>query len=332
MEKLKLDIPAGFFEGEERCGYYVSPEMKKVWAVELDLLNEFMTVCNRYNIHYFVAAGTLLGAARHKGFIPWDDDIDVFMKRSEYMKFLKIARSGVFKEPYFWQDHITDPSYLGGPTRLRNSNTTVMGPRYIEDKHGIRTEHYGIFLDVIPLDNLPDDIEARNEWMARIQKLARMAWDLRMFTHRGLFRDRKDLEWLDFWFNLTNSPNQLFEIYDELLGETAYSDTKYSCLYYYYFKDPIDKWCFVNADLNDFCWMPFEMLTVPVPTNYDAVLTKMYGDWHQFVRGGTQHEICDNPLSFDTDHPYTYYVDPVSGIRKDLVRNLLNMEMNHSSR
>ena len=199
-----------------------------------------------------------------------------------------------------------------------------MGPRYIEDKHGTRTEHYGIFLDVIPIDNLPDNLNERNEWMNRIQKLARMAWDLRMYTHRGLLRNRKDLEWLDFWLKLTGNPDQLFEMYDELLGETADLETQKSCLYYFYFKDPRDRWCYFNKDLKVFCKMPFEMLTVPVPQNYDAILTMKYGDWHQLVKGVSQHDLSNNPLTFDTDRPYTYYVDPVTGIRKDLVRALIN--------
>ena len=113
MQNLKLDIPERFFDGEVRSNYYVSPAMKKVWAVLLDLLNELQNVCEQYGIRYYASGGTMLGAVRHQGFIPWDDDIDIFMKRTDYEKFVKLAHGGIFKSPYFWQDVISDPGYLG---------------------------------------------------------------------------------------------------------------------------------------------------------------------------------------------------------------------------
>ena len=65
MVKLNLQLPEHFLDGETRDGYYISPEMKKVWAVELDLLNEFMRICKKYDLRWFADAGTLLGAVRH---------------------------------------------------------------------------------------------------------------------------------------------------------------------------------------------------------------------------------------------------------------------------
>ena len=81
MLPIKIAIEDSFFEEEDRCGYLVSQEMKKIWAVELDLLNEFSMVCENHQLKWFVHAGTMLGAIRHKGFIPWDDDIDVVIHR-----------------------------------------------------------------------------------------------------------------------------------------------------------------------------------------------------------------------------------------------------------
>jgi lipopolysaccharide cholinephosphotransferase len=324
MQKLKLEFPEHFFEGEERCDYFISPEMKKVWAVELDLLNELMSVLDKYGIKYFAGGGTMLGAVRHQGMIPWDDDIDIFMKRSEYEKFVKIARSGEFKEPYFWQDHITDPNYLGGPSRLHNSETTAMGRYFLNEKHGTLAENMGIYVDVFPLDNIPDDEEEREQWLERISKVARMAWDLRLYTHRGLLRERKDLEWLDFWLKLTNRPNHLFEEYDSLLSDNAEEKTEKCTIYSFYCRSRFNTtFLYENNDLENFVKKPFEMLEVPVPSLYDKILTQTYGNWHQFVRSGSVHERDGNSLCFDTDHPYTFYLDPITGIKKELVRKML---------
>ena len=87
---IKLSLPEGFLEEEVRCDYTVSKEMKKVWAVELDLLSEFQRVCKLHNIKYAVWAGTMLGAIRHKGFIPWDDDIDVSMPRPDIERLIQL--------------------------------------------------------------------------------------------------------------------------------------------------------------------------------------------------------------------------------------------------
>src|SRR3712207_3357568 len=95
-------MPDSFLEEEIRCGYRVSAQMKRVWAVELDLLAKFVDVCERHELRYFLDSGTLIGAIRHQGFIPWDDDIDVSMPRKDYDKLWEIAQTE-FSYPYFFQ-------------------------------------------------------------------------------------------------------------------------------------------------------------------------------------------------------------------------------------
>ena len=73
-----------FFKNEVREGFFVSSMMKRAWAAQIEVLEEFEKMCKENNIRYFAAYGTLLGAVRHGGFIPWDDDIDIWMLREDY--------------------------------------------------------------------------------------------------------------------------------------------------------------------------------------------------------------------------------------------------------
>ena len=149
MVDLNIKLPDDFLEEEIRCGYTVTRKMKKVWAVELDLLNELLRVCNKYNIKIFASGGTMLGAVRHKGFIPWDDDIDMGMLRKDYDKLCKIANKE-FQYPYFFQTNYTDPGTLRGHAQLRNSNTTS----FLQNEGSEYSFNQGIFIDIFPMDFL----------------------------------------------------------------------------------------------------------------------------------------------------------------------------------
>ena len=134
-----------FLTEEIRNDFFVSIERKKLWTVLLDLLIELDEVCTRNNLRYFILGGTLLGAVRHKGFIPWDDDIDVCMPREEYEKLLKLQNE--FKHPYFLQTPYTDPNFFWSSTKLRNSNTTQ-----IVDMFKYQGFNQGICITIFPLD------------------------------------------------------------------------------------------------------------------------------------------------------------------------------------
>ena len=117
-------ISKDFLKSEIREEFFVDEKRKKIWAVELDILLLFDTLCKEHNLTYFLMHGTLLGAVRHKGFIPWDDDIDVVMPREDYDKFLKLA--GEIEQPYFLQTPITDEESGFSIAKLKNSNTTCL--------------------------------------------------------------------------------------------------------------------------------------------------------------------------------------------------------------
>ena len=169
MVDLNIELPEGFLDEEVRCGYTVTRQMKEVWAVELDILSELQRVCEKYNLKFFADAGTLLGAVRHKGFIPWDDDIDVCMFRNDYDKLVSIA-DDEFKAPYKFQCFYTEKGYYRGHAQIRNTNTTCI----LKSELGKNIQfNQGIFLDVFVLDGVTNDPTAlihEKEYIHRYKK------------------------------------------------------------------------------------------------------------------------------------------------------------------
>ena len=95
-----------FYKEEIRCGYTVDEKTKRVWAVQLEMLDEVERICKANGLKYFADSGTLIGAIRHEGYIPWDDDIDLVMLREDYDKFVQIAPAWL-KEDLVLQRKIT---------------------------------------------------------------------------------------------------------------------------------------------------------------------------------------------------------------------------------
>ena len=94
-------------EQEIICGYEVSAKMKRIWAMELNMVKRFVEVCDQYGLRYSIMGGTLLGAVRHRGFIPWDNDIDLAMPRKDFDKLLEIGPTA-FEKPLFFQTPVTE--------------------------------------------------------------------------------------------------------------------------------------------------------------------------------------------------------------------------------
>ena len=150
MMETRLNIPASFFDEEVRNDFLVTREVKKLWAVELDLLAELDRVCKKHGLKYAANGGTLLGAIRHKGFIPWDDDIDVMMPRCDYEKLIKLAPTE-FASPYYLESIHSDAETLMWFAKLKNSATAAIEYPYNPERN------QGIFIDIFPLDNVADD-------------------------------------------------------------------------------------------------------------------------------------------------------------------------------
>ena len=128
----------------------ITNQIKKVQAVQLELVLEVKRICTKNNIKYFLIGGTLLGAIRHNGFIPWDDDLDIGMLRKDYSKFIECSKEQL-RSAYFLQTWNTDECYPMPFAKIRKSGT-----RYVEKTSSKANQHKGIFIDIFPYDNVPD--------------------------------------------------------------------------------------------------------------------------------------------------------------------------------
>lgn len=128
-------------------------QLKKLQAVELEILIEIDRVCKKNNIHYTLTGGTLLGAVRHGGFIPWDDDADIAMLRSEYIKFQQACKRDLDASRFYFQDIDNTPGYRWGYGKVRRKNSIFLR----ENQESMPYEQ-GIFVDVFPRDSIPDNL------------------------------------------------------------------------------------------------------------------------------------------------------------------------------
>ncbi len=119
--------------------------LRELQLCELQILKDVKRVCDNHRIKYYLSSGTLLGAVRHQGFIPWDDDIDIMMPYDDYRRFLKVAQ-GELGEQYFVQNSETDDSYAFAYTHIRKNNTAVL-----RDWDLMNFSHHGVWIDVFPL-------------------------------------------------------------------------------------------------------------------------------------------------------------------------------------
>ena len=135
---------------EIRDGWNVSAKTKRIWYVEMQLAKSLLDVCKRHNLICVAAAGTLLGAIRHNGFIPWDNDMDFFMPRKDYNLLCNKYRNE-FVSPYFLQTAQSDNRWFRGHACLRDSRTTCISA---VDKENFECNR-GIYIDIFPLDAEP---------------------------------------------------------------------------------------------------------------------------------------------------------------------------------
>lgn len=301
---IKINLPSRFLEKEVRCGFEVSEKLKKIWAVELDLLSELLRVCRKYDIKIRIFGGTLLGAVRHRGFIPWDDDLDVCLDRENFLRLCSVADIE-FKHPYFWQTAMSDRRYFLPFARLRNSLTTgVVG--HPDD----RSYNQGIYVDVYVLEGYPKtafgfmlhDVlltlavkpvtlyyqdKARNDSLReRILRLPRPL--VRLLPYK-------------FWVRNYYLVLRMLTPFSKRIGlrhEMSSNARRY--------------WMF-KSEMAEVAEVPFEFLSVPAPVEATDILARLYGDYMQFPDPSLRGKWHEGLIHFEPEIPYSEYLSKKSG-------------------
>lgn len=241
-------------------------DTQKLKKVEVEVLDYFVSKCKKNNLKYFLAYGTLLGAVRHGGFIPWDDDIDVYMLPEDYYKFKDIMIKEK-NEDFFFQSLETEKYYNLIFDKIRMNNTEA-----IEFKTKNEPIHKGIYIDIFPLIPFPTD-----------KKEQQRMWKNHKIVNLLIEADLKDKTMYNNYGKLGKILSKLFKIVPRNIRNIIASSKlkkiityngdfeKYVCL--------IDKKYFDKKFFEKTTLISFESKKYACPKEYDKYLTSIYGDY-----------------------------------------------------
>ena len=244
----------------------VKYDVEKLKKCEIEMLDKFVSICKENNLDYYLAYGTLIGAVRHKGFIPWDDDIDVYMKGEDYYKFKEIMLKNTSKK-YFYQCLETDKYYFFNFEKLRLNNTIAINDRVKEENI-----HQGIYIDIFPLVPFPNDIKEQKKLYKKIKEV-----------HILIEADLKDKAKYEHYGRVGKIVSKMARVVPRgLRNKVAIKLLKQIILYngeydnYYDLSENViySKKLFDKKEL-----MQFEKKKYSVPKGYDECLRKIYGDY-----------------------------------------------------
>lgn len=250
----------------------------------LSIFDQFVLICKKYDLQYTLIGGSILGAVRHQGIIPWDDDIDIGMPRSDYEKLLSIGKYA-FGDDYKLISIYNDINYIYPFAKLYDNKTTL-----IESK-----EHFylgGIYIDIFPLDGIPI-----NKGIKRIKKIWKMrnaAINLILSEYSYHYKRNHILKYIAY--------RMLFKNFHHALKKCDKYSQKYPCEKQYNIANYFGAW--KEKEISDYSWFfplkeyTFEGRKVWGPNNYDAYLTKLYGDY-----------MTPPPIEKRKSHHSHYFID-----------------------
>ena len=287
-----MEFSKDFLKKECRCEFEISTMMKRAWSAQMEVLKVVGDICEKHGLQYFADWGTLLGAIRHKGFIPWDDDIDICMKRDDYMKLIRILpqelpKGFVLAGMYSSSNRLQEAAYVPH-LRVIADELQWDFNEYMIYFHGFPYQRVGI--DIFPLDNTPADKQVFD-----MQRQMAMQGIVILREWKNLEQEGKLEECLNEFGQFCNvempknvSPNWLWRMVDAICAlyarDAAAELTNWASW-------TAQTACCLKAEWYDkVIYVPFENIEIPVPSEYDKVLQAQYGDYMEYVRGGADHD------------------------------------------
>ncbi len=311
-----------YFQDEVRNGFRVSSLMKRCWAAQLKIVAEFDAVCSRHGLKWFAFCGTLLGAVRHKGFVPWDDDVDICMLRGDYNMFLRYAAKempGYFIENYDSYTPSEGRHYnFQGITRINNTYKADFNPGYLKEHYLFP---YTVGIDLYPLDYVPRDPQEYATARTIFGYTILTGYKYKSLHWPGFKRD--DIEYEDI--NLEEAYNDIYEASGVRINPDGdvlrqLNDIAINVSTYTKGKDADNVACMMHTGFGEMNMVfpksafarsyevPFEKGTIYIPSDPDAILSRNYGS---------------NYMSPDTHtpHDYPYYKMEERWVRDYVIRD-----------
>ena len=253
--------------------------MNPVQKCQFDILVYFHEFCEKHQLRYFLCGGTCLGAIRHKGFIPWDDDIDVMMPRPDYEKLCKIGVDEINKksEKFFLQNYETDPNYPYNFMKIRD-NCTV----FVETNFKYVNMNQGVWIDIFPVDGLSSNLKKANKQLKRFHRtwmrfyLGYPRLMIRKVRGKHFFIDIL-CNIAGYLFYFVGGKNGMKRRNDKITMKYSYEDSAYVSSA----QDMIKCRMFKKEWFDELIKVPFEGAMLYVPKKYDEYLTASYGDYMQ---------------------------------------------------
>lgn len=290
-----MEFPDSYFEDEVREGFYISSLMKRAWAAQTEVLETVRTICDAHNIRYFAEWGTLLGAVRHGGRIPWDDDIDICMLREDYDRFRALAdeelTGGCWFMDYRWNDDFDHP--IG---RIINSRVLVLEGEMLERYHGFP---YVAGIDIYCMDDLPADPGEEEAHFELVRYLYTLINEIRLDKEGILQTGREDIEahvrraeeLCDVTLDRSRPvKQQLYALLEKKVAPryagTGAEEITSLAMWRRDRSLRFPRECYISG-----VSLPFENTQIMVPAGYEVLLRRKYGmDWMNPVRSGGDHE------------------------------------------
>ena len=314
------------YRDEIRDGFLVTSQRKKLWNAQIKLIIEFARVCRKYNLKWFAYGGTLLGAVRHGGYIPWDDDIDLGMLRPDYERFIEVAPREL-KSDYFldvWYNYALEgeanPEHLPVVSnelaqnirergwwwpiiadfiKLRSNNTAMI--QWPER----RNVHQGIWIDIIPLDPVPPFDNEQDQINFEITKELMMTVSFPDVISKALENGEPLRGSTDVLKEMLSLPYKERAMrYTRYLRQNFFESPHVSRQNNVFLRNPTYWW--KTSYLREPVELPFELIKLPAPIDYEDFLTARYGNWRELVFN------YSHVTAYTVDMSYREYFEKVS--------------------